>query len=102
MREQIARTARFNRVSWQKRTRRIRRSREKRQQGECNEREERENNNREIIVKITYEFCAEETGEKEIEEWERLGEEEVRAQLFPRDFLIIYRARVFLSFVARE
>lgn len=72
------------------------------QQGECNEREERET---EIIVEITYELRAEETGGNEIE-----GEEEVggggrgrgRAQLFPRDFLIIYRARVLLSFVARE
>lgn len=39
------------------------------QQGECNEREERET---EIIVEITYELRAEETGGNEIE-----GEEEV-------------------------
>lgn len=30
------------------------------------------------------------------------GGEGEAARLFPRDFLIIYRARVFLSFVARE
>lgn len=69
------------------------------QQGECNECEERET---EIIVEITYELRAEETGGNEIEEWgggERAGE---ATRLFPRDFLIIYRARVFLSFVARK
>jgi len=77
-------------------------------QGECNECEERET---EIIVEITYELHAEETRGNKIERRRRrrrrrvrrrkLGEGEA-AQLFPRDFLIIYRARVFLSFVARE
>lgn len=69
------------------------------QQGECNEREERET---EIIVEITYELRAEETGGNEIEGEEEVGGGRGRAQLFPRDFLIIYRARVLLSFVARE
>lgn len=66
-------------------------------------REERET---EIIVEITYELCAEETGGNEIErakegEGEEEGEGEA-TRLFPRDFLIIYRARVFLSPLSRE
>lgn len=61
-------------------------------------REERET---EIIVEITYELRAEETGGDEIEGWwggrvrkgERFGRRRGSAQLFPQDFLIIYRAR---------
>lgn len=61
MREQIARTAGFNRVSWADRNEKEKRGATRRMQ---RAREERET---EIIVEITYELCAEETGGNEIE-----------------------------------
>lgn len=79
MREQIARAAGFNRVSWkERRGAGGPRGGEKEGEGDNNEenatsaREERET---EIIVEITYELRAEETGGNEIEggEWVGVG-----------------------------
>lgn len=80
MREQIARAAGFNRVSWKERRGAgwAERRRERGRGGHNNEenatsaREERET---EIIVEITYELRAEETGGNEIEggEWVGVG-----------------------------
>lgn len=79
MREQIARAAGFNRVSWkERRGEGGPRGGEKEGEGDNNEenatsaREERET---EIIVEITYELRAEETGGNEIEggEWVGVG-----------------------------
>lgn len=110
MREQIARAAGFNRVSWkERRGAGGPRGGEKEGEGDNNEenatsaREERET---EIIVEITYELRAEETG-GERDRGRRMGGCGTQSS-FPRDFLIIYRARgtylsllILTSFITR-
>lgn len=68
-------------------------------------REERET---EIIVEITYELCAEETGGNEIERAkegegeEKVGRRRGNTALSSRLFNYLSRSRISLSFVARE
>lgn len=68
------------------------------QQGECNEREERET---EIIVEITYELRAEETGGNEIEGEEEVGGERQSAALSSRLFNYLSCSRTSLLCRAR-